>query len=63
MFVIFTLLADWVAFSLLGLAADSKLGDAVHFFVEDVTKIFLLLIVIVFAVGMLRTMLTPERMR
>jgi len=63
MFVIFTALADWIAFSLLGLAADSKLGDAVHFFVEDVTKSFVLLTVIVFAVGMLRTMLTPERMR
>jgi len=63
MFIIFTRLADWVAFSLLGLAADSKLGDAVHFFVEDTTKIFVLLAVIIFAIGMLRTMLTPERIR
>jgi uncharacterized membrane protein YraQ (UPF0718 family) len=62
-FSIFTDLARWVAFSLLGLAPTSKLGDAVEFFVEDVTKIFVLLAVIVFAVGMLRTMLTPERMR
>ncbi len=63
MFAIFTRLADLVAFSLLGLTAESKLGDAVHFFVEDVTKIFVLLTVIVFAVGMLRTVMTPERMR
>ena len=63
MFIVFTRLADWVAFSLLGLSADSKLGDAVHFFVEDVTKIFVLLAVIIFLIGMLRTMLTPERIR
>ncbi|MDA8232088.1 MAG: permease [Magnetospirillum sp.] len=63
MFAVFTRLADWVAFTLLGLSADTKLGDAVHFFVEDVTKIFVLLVAIVFAIGVLRTMLTPERMR
>ncbi len=63
MLALFTRLADWIAYGLLGLSAATKLGDAVHFFVEDVTKIFVLLIVIVFAIGWLRTMLTPSRVR
>lgn len=63
MLSVFTGLADWLVFRTMGLAPDSKLGDALHFFVEDVTKIFVLLALIVFIVGMLRTMMTPERMR
>lgn len=63
MLSVFTGLADWLVYRRLGLAPDSKLGDALHFFVEDVTKIFVLLTVIVFTVGLLRSMLTPERLR
>jgi uncharacterized membrane protein YraQ (UPF0718 family) len=63
MFIIFTRLADWVVYGLLGLSPETKLGDALHFFVEDVSKIFVLLSIIVFAIGVLRTTLTPERMR
>ncbi|PHS28464.1 MAG: hypothetical protein COA84_01370 [Robiginitomaculum sp.] len=63
MFKIFTWLADWVTYSLLHLSAESRLGDAVHFFIEDVTKIFALLILTVFAIGFFRSLLTPERVR
>ena len=63
MFEIFTLFADWTAYGLLGLDKTSGLGSAVHFFIEDVTKIFFLLAVIVFAIGFFRAMLTPERVR
>ncbi|HYH22676.1 MAG TPA: permease [Azospirillum sp.] len=63
MFEVFTLLADWAAYRLLGLAPDSKLADAVHFFVEDTTKIFALLVVIVFVMGLFRTLLSPEKVR
>ncbi len=63
MFTIFTLLADWLAYDFFGLEASSRLGEAVHFFVEDVSKIFVLLALIVFAIGVFRSMLTPERVR
>lgn len=63
MLSVFTELADWLVYRMMGLAPEQKLGDALHFFVEDVTKIFVLLTVIVFAIGIFRTMLTPERMR
>ena len=63
MFVIFERLADLVTFRLLGLADGTKLADAVHFFVEDTTKIFVLLVAVVFLVGLFRSVLTPERVR
>jgi len=63
MFEIFTRLADLIAFDLLGLNATTAHGSAIHFFIEDVTKIFVLLFVIVFAIGFFRALLSPERVR
>lgn len=63
MFEIFTILADWTAYGLLKLAPGGKAADAVHFFVEDTSKIFVLLVVIVFVMGLFRTMLSPEKVR
>ena len=63
MFEIFDRLGDWTAYSLLNLSSDSALGSAVQFFVMDVTKIFFLLGIIVFLIGLFRSLLTPERVR
>jgi uncharacterized membrane protein YraQ (UPF0718 family) len=63
MFEIFTRLADWLSYDLMRLSADTRLGASVHFFIEDITKIFFLLTLIVFAIGFFRSMLTPERVR
>ncbi|HSV27987.1 MAG TPA: permease [Candidatus Omnitrophota bacterium] len=59
----FTRLADWVAYDALALDRATKLADAVHFFVEDTTKIFFLLFVIVFVMAFFRSMLAPEKVR
>ncbi len=63
MFVIFTLLADFLTWRVFGLAPGSRLGEAVHFFIEDTAKIFVLLTVIVFIMGFLRAMISPEKVR
>lgn len=63
MFEVFTLLADWLTFEVLGLSANSKLGDAIHFFIEDVSKIFVLLIVMIYCIALLRASLNVERVR
>jgi len=63
MFEIFTKLADWATYDLLQLSPTSNFAQALHFFIEDVTKIFFLLVLIVFAIGFFRSMLTPERVR
>jgi uncharacterized membrane protein YraQ (UPF0718 family) len=47
----------------LGLDRASPLGDAVHFFVMDVTKIFALLVLVIYGMGLLRALVSPERVR
>jgi uncharacterized membrane protein YraQ (UPF0718 family) len=39
------------------------LGAALHFFVLDVTKIFFMLILVIYLMGLLRSTLSPERVR
>lgn len=63
MFEVFTLLGDWVAFTLLSLEANSTLGKAVQFFVMDLAKLFFLLVVIIYAMGLLRAFLSTEKIR
>ncbi|UML93349.1 permease [Shewanella xiamenensis] len=63
MFQIFTDFATWLVFGVFGLDAGSALGDAVHFFVEDVSKIFVLLVVMIYVIALLRASLDVERVR
>ena len=53
----------WFAFSLAGLSPGTRLGSAVGFFVLDGPKVLLLLTLVVFAVGVVRSFFTPERAR
>ena len=59
----FDTLANLLSFQLLGLEPESRIGAAVHFFIMDVAKIFVLLVVIIYVMGLLRAMLSPERVR
>lgn len=63
MFQIFTDLASWLVYQQFDLSPQTKLGDALHFFVEDVSKIFALLLVMIYFVAMLRASLNVERVR
>lgn len=63
MFQIFTDLATWLVYGVFGLEAGSALGGAVHFFVEDVSKIFVLLVVMIYLIALLRASLDVERVR
>jgi len=56
-------LADWIAYTALGLARDSHFGESVAFFLYDVPKILLLLSGMVFAISIIRTFFSPERTR
>ncbi len=56
-------LANWIAYSALGLATDSRLGQALAFFLYDVPKILLLLSGMVFLISIVRTFFSPERTR
>ena len=63
MFEIFTKLADWLTYDILHLLPESKIADATHFFIEDVTKIYVLLIVMIYIIALLRASLNVERVR
>jgi uncharacterized membrane protein YraQ (UPF0718 family) len=63
MFQIFTDFASWLTFTILGLSSDTKLGDALHFFIEDVSKIFVLLVVMIYFIALLRASLNVEKVR
>ena len=56
-------LADWISYSALGLARDSRFGESLAFFLYDVPKILLLLSGMVFAISIIRTFFSPERTR
>ena len=47
----------------MGLDPTSHVGAALHFFVMDVTKIFALLVIVIYVMGLLRALLSPERVR
>lgn len=54
---------DWVLYDVIGLDRASRLGESIHFFFYDVTKIALLLTGVIFAVTMLRSFMSVERTR
>ncbi len=56
-------LSEWLSFTVLGLARGTHLGEAVAFFLYDTPKVLLLLTLIVFAVGVVRSFFTAERTR
>ena len=58
-----TLFADWFTYMLLRLPKGHLITEAIHFFVYDIPKIYLLLVVIVFVVAMLRTWIPAEKIK
>lgn len=56
-------IAKWISFGLFRLVPGTHLGEAVVFFLYDTPKVMMLLTLIVFAVGIVRSFFTPERTR
>jgi uncharacterized protein len=59
----FELLANWVSYQLLNLSAETQLGASVHFFVMDVTKIFFMLVAVIYVMGLFRSFVSAEKVR
>jgi len=59
----FDSLASLIVFDLAGLDPSSATGAALHFFVMDVAKILVLLTTVIYLMGWLRALLTPEKVR
>ena len=56
-------LANFIIFDIMHMTGGSPLTEAIRFFVFEVPKVLLLLILIVFVVGIIRTYFSPERTR
>lgn len=59
----FDQLATLIAYHWFGLDPLSHIGSAIHFFIMDITKIFFMLILIIYLMGLFRAMMSPERVR
>jgi uncharacterized protein len=55
--------SDLVVFGFLRMPSASRLAGALRFFLYEVPKVLMLLVLIVFAVGIIRTYFSPERTR
>ncbi len=55
--------ANWLVFQVLGINPESALGGALAFFVYDSIKVFLLLVILIFLVSIIRTFITPARIK
>jgi len=55
--------SDWLIDTALGLTKGSHLTEALRFFVFELPKVLLLLILIIFFVGIIRSYFSPERTR
>ncbi|WP_458399807.1 permease [Mailhella sp.] len=56
-------LAHGLTYGLLGLEQESSLGHAIEFFLYDTPKILLLLVLMVYAIGLLRAGIDTDRVR
>ena len=56
-------LSAWATYSLLPIQQGSHLGASVEFFLYDTPKVMMLLFLVVFGVGIIRSFFTPEKTR
>lgn len=59
----FDALADLIVYQWLGLDPISHVGAALHFFIKDTAKIFAMLVIIIYVMGLLRALFSPEKVR
>jgi uncharacterized protein len=57
------LFADWLTYTILGLVQGSPLALSVNFFIYDTIKVTLMLAAIVFAVAIVRSYITPQKVK
>lgn len=57
------LFASWFSYSLCGFAKGTHFGSTIEFFVFETPKVMMLLVLVVFGVGIVRSSFTPERTR
>jgi uncharacterized membrane protein YraQ (UPF0718 family) len=63
MFELWEKAVDALVYGMFGMDSSSALGSTLHFFIYDTVKIYILLVLIIFAVSFLRTYFNTEKIR
>ncbi|MCG8687188.1 MAG: permease [Desulfobacterales bacterium] len=56
-------ISQWLTYNLLSIQQGSHLGHSIEFFLYDTPKVMMLLFLVVFGVGIIRSFFTPEKTR
>ncbi len=56
-------ISDFIVFRMFRMVPEKHLTEAIRFFIYEVPKVMLLLVLIIFVVGMVRTYFSPEKTR
>jgi uncharacterized membrane protein YraQ (UPF0718 family) len=56
-------ISSWATYSLFQIEKGSHIGSSIEFFLYDTPKVMMLLFIVVFGVGILRSFFTPEKTR
>lgn len=56
-------ITDFIVYNILGMQKENGFTGAIHFFIYEVPKVLLLLTLIVFVVGIIRSYFSPEKTR
>ena len=54
-------LADLIVYNWMGLDSATRIGESIHFFIYDVTKILILLSIMIFFISIIRSFFSPEK--
>ena len=54
---------DWLTYNVFKLNSESLLGKSINFFIYDSIKIFLLLFILIFAIGIIRTYIPQNKIK
>ncbi|QIR75928.1 permease [Sulfurospirillum diekertiae] len=63
MFDVWEKMVDYLVYGVFGLDASTQKAEVVHFFIFDTVKIYILLVLIIFAVSFLRTYFNTDKVR
>lgn len=63
MLIIFKMFADLIVYRFMGLSSGTRLAESIHFFIEDVSKIYVLLIVMIYFISILRAGLNTDKIK
>jgi len=63
MLIIFSKFADLIVYRLMGLTPGTHLAESVHFFFEDVSKIYVLLIIMIYIISIFRAGLNTDKIK